>query len=107
MLVPPSRNIAAMPFSVMRRRAFSMRARRSSSVIGGGGGPTGFSAAAAGVACDSETLGPMAAAPATAADRLRNVRRFMAGCEGKWWREKKGLTGVSPGGWRQDGVRAY
>ncbi len=47
MLEPPSRKMASILFSVINRRAFSIRAFRSSSVIAGTAGVIGLSAAMA------------------------------------------------------------
>src|SRR5688572_21469986 len=93
MLEPGSRNIAAIPFSRMRRRAFSMRASRSVSVIGTGAGvigrrlSTACGSVSVGCCCvgcviPSASEGSALASPATAAapvsaEFVTNVRLFI------------------------------
>src|SRR4051812_14364991 len=74
MLVPPSRKMASMLFSAIKRRAFSMRARRSSSEIGVTGG------SGANASNSPRRTFPTSEAPsATPALRPTKLRLFMAG----------------------------
>src|SRR4029079_14499110 len=80
MLVPPSRNMAAIPLSVINRRAFSMRARRSSSVIAGGALWDSIDVASSDAALTSAPASAgrlMASVPAAPADTRTNERRSM------------------------------
>src|SRR4029079_6895953 len=92
MLVPPSRNMAAIPLSVINRRAFSMRARRSSSVIAGGAlwDSTDFASTDAALTSAPASAGRlMARVPAAPADTRTNERRSMttpgARVESQWY----------------------
>src|SRR3954447_19750718 len=81
MLEPPSRTIASMRFSDIKRRALSRRARRSPEVIGVTRPVIGVSAPIEGgtlsALCASASPAATASAPALiAAEPLRNVRRL-------------------------------
>src|SRR5215217_7629925 len=82
MLVPPSRNIASIPFSTMSRRAFSIRARRWSSLIGTTGGlgcrePSASESSAKGIAGGCAKPSRLSASVPSAAELRTNVRRSM------------------------------
>src|ERR1035437_9276936 len=86
MLVPPSSTIASMPFALISRRAFSMRARRSSSVIGiadESAALSDTSAADASGTSNRPAWRPIAVTPASAADRTMKCLRCMECALGK------------------------
>src|SRR4029079_11581295 len=92
MLVPPSRNMAAIPLSVINRRAFSMRARRSSSVIAGGALWDSIDVASSDAALTSAPASAgrlMASVPRAPAEPPTHERRSMttpgARVESQWY----------------------